>query len=49
MRAQIEKTVAQKEKEKKEENLRQLAQKVREERAGIRRNDGKLTLFLNIP
>ena len=41
MRAQIEKTMAQKEKERKEENLRQLAQKVREERAGIRRTDGK--------
>ena len=47
MRAQIEKTVAQKEKEKKEENLRQLAQKVREERAGIRRNDGNITLYKN--
>lgn len=41
MRAQIEKTMAQKEKERKEENLRQLAQKVREERSGIRRNEGK--------
>ncbi|KAF4532865.1 hypothetical protein B566_EDAN001468 [Ephemera danica] len=36
MRAQLEKKLAQKEKEKKEENLRQLAQKAREERAGIR-------------
>ena len=43
MRAQIEKKLAQKEKEKREENLRQLAQKAREERAGIRRADGKLT------
>ena len=36
MRAQMEKKVAQKEKEKKEENLRLLAKKAREERAGIR-------------
>ncbi|XP_023715014.2 puff-specific protein Bx42 [Cryptotermes secundus] len=36
MRAQLEKRLAQKEKEKKEEHLRQLAQKAREERAGIR-------------
>ncbi|KAG8237411.1 hypothetical protein J437_LFUL016227 [Ladona fulva] len=36
MRAQLEKKLAQKEKEKKEENLRALAQKAREERAGIR-------------
>lgn len=36
MRAQLEKKVAQKEKEKKEEHLRTLAQKAREERAGIR-------------
>ena len=42
MRAQIEKKLAQKEKEKREENLRQLAQKAREERAGIRRADGML-------
>ena len=40
MRAQIEKKLAQKEKEKREENLRQLAQKAREERAGIRRVEG---------
>ncbi|XP_059483745.1 puff-specific protein Bx42 [Neocloeon triangulifer] len=37
-RTQLEKKVAQKEKEKKEENLRLLAQKAREERAGIRRD-----------
>jgi len=43
MRAQVEKKLAQKEKEKREENLRQLAQKAREERAGIRRADGLLT------
>ncbi|CAB3363190.1 Hypothetical predicted protein [Cloeon dipterum] len=36
-RTQLEKKMAQKEKEKKEENLRMLAQKAREERAGIRR------------
>ena len=48
--------MAQREKEKKEENLRALAQKAREERAGIRRADGRLNLFvclfvlrLNIP
>lgn len=35
-RAQLEKKLAQKEKEKKEEHLRLLAQKAREERAGIR-------------
>jgi SNW domain-containing protein 1 len=37
MRAQLEKKVAQKEKEKKEEHLRTLAQKAREERAGFGR------------
>lgn len=36
MRAQLEKKMAQKEKEKKEEHLRKLAQKAREERAGIK-------------
>lgn len=36
MRAQLEKKLAQKEKEKKEETLRALAQKAREERAGVR-------------
>ena len=35
-RSQMERKMAQKEKEKKEESLRQLAQKAREERAGIR-------------
>ncbi|KAL3279917.1 hypothetical protein HHI36_017424 [Cryptolaemus montrouzieri] len=35
-RAQLEKKLAQKEKEQKEENLRQLAQRARDERAGIR-------------
>ncbi len=41
MRAQVEKKLAQKEKEKREDNLRQLAQKARDERAGIRRMDGE--------
>ena len=36
MRAQLEKKLALKEKEKKEDHLRQLAQKAREERAGIK-------------
>ena len=39
-RAQIEQKMAQREKEKKEENLKALAQRAREERAGIRRADG---------
>ncbi|KAL3873501.1 hypothetical protein ACJMK2_036610 [Sinanodonta woodiana] len=39
MRAQIEKKMAQKEKEKKEEVLKQLAMKARDERAGIRKTD----------
>ena len=46
MRAQIEKKLAQKEKEKREENLRQLAQKAREERAGIRRTEGGTLTYL---
>lgn len=41
MRAQMEKKIAQKEKEKKEENLRLLAKKAREERAGIRSGLGE--------
>lgn len=46
-RAQLEKKLAQKEKEKKEEQLRQMAQRAREERAGLSRyaagggNDGE--------
>ena len=36
MRAQLEKKLAQKEKEKKEKKLVELAQKAREERAGIK-------------
>lgn len=43
MRAQMEKTLAKKEKERKEENLRMLAQKAREERAGIRSQAGNGT------
>ena len=39
-RAQTEQKMVQKEKEKKEENLRQLAMKAREERAGIHRANG---------
>ena len=45
MRAQVEKKMAQKEKEKKEESLRLLAQKAREESAGIRRLDGRSHLY----
>lgn len=48
MRAQIEKKMAQKEKEKREEGLRQLAQRAREERAGIRRADGQLALSITL-
>ena len=40
MRAQLQKKLAQKQKEKHEEGLRALAQKAREERAGIRRVEG---------
>lgn len=43
-RAQLEKKLAQKEKEKKEDQLRQMAQRAREERAGLTRyasNDGE--------
>ena len=40
MRAQIEKKMAQKEKDKKEEALRQLAQRARDESSGISRNRG---------
>lgn len=36
----MEKAVAQKEKEKREDNLRQLAQKVRDERSGVKKIDG---------
>ena len=40
LRAQLQKKQAQKEKEKKEDTLRQLAQQVREERAGLRQGGG---------
>ena len=42
MRAQIEKKLREKEREKKEESLRQLARKAREDRVGIRVVDGVL-------
>ena len=45
-RAQIEQKMAQKEKERKEEHLRQLATKAREERAGIRKVDGTVLFLL---
>jgi len=48
-RAQLEKKLAQKEKEKKEENLRLLAQKAREERAGIRRENAGGKKYFNFP
>lgn len=41
MRAQVEKKMAQKEKEKKEEKLRELAQMARDQRAGIRSHGDK--------
>ena len=44
MRAQLEKKLAQKEKEKKEQKLVELAQKAREERAGIRTAAGTCRL-----
>jgi hypothetical protein len=43
MRAQIEKKLRDKEREKKEDGLRQLARKAREDRVGIRAVDGELT------
>ena len=46
MRAQLEKKLAQKEKEKKEQKLVELAQKAREERAGIRTAAG--TIFIGV-
>lgn len=47
MRAQLEKKLAQKEKEKKEDHLRLLAQKARDERAGLKSAAalGKLLLY----
>lgn len=41
MRAQVEKKMAQKEKEKKEEKLRELAQIARDRRAGIKSHGDK--------
>lgn len=46
-RAQTEQKMAQKEKERKEDHLRQLAQKAREERAGIRKVDGEDYVVFN--
>lgn len=46
MRAQLEKKLAQKEKEKKEQKLVELAQKAREERAGIRSAAGTCTVYM---
>lgn len=47
MRAQLEKKVAQREKEKKEQKLAALAKQAREERAGIRATAGKSCSFQN--
>lgn len=49
MRAQLEKKVAQREKEKKEQKLAALAKQAREERAGIRATAGKSCSFQNKP
>ena len=46
-RAQTEQKMAQKEKERKEDHLRQLATKAREERAGIRKVDGRSNFFIS--
>lgn len=43
MRAQVEKKMAQKEKEKKEEKLRELARMARDKRAGIKSHGDKGT------
>ena len=48
-RAQTEQKMAQKEKERKEDHLRQLATKAREERAGIRKVDGRSNFFISKP
>lgn len=45
MRAQVERKMAQKEKEKHEEKLREMAQKARERRAGIKTHMEKGTTF----
>lgn len=45
-RAQLERKLAQKEKEQKEEHLRALAQKARDERAGIKTGGKFLNLYL---
>jgi len=45
MRAQVERKMAQKEKEKHEEKLREMAQKARERRAGIKTHVEKGTFL----
>ena len=47
MRAQIEKKMAQKEKDKKEEALRQLAQRAREESSGLNRQPSMYAIHYN--
>lgn len=49
MRAQVERKMAQKEKEKHEEKLREMAQKARERRAGIKTHAEKGTSLLSFP
>lgn len=44
-RAKVEKQLAAKKKEEKEEKLRELAQRARDERAGIRTTGGKLVIL----
>lgn len=46
MRAQVERKMAQKEKEKHEEKLREMAQKARERRAGIKTHVEKGTVLI---
>lgn len=48
MRAQVEKKMAQKEKEKKEEKLRELAQMARDRRAGIKSHGDKGVSRINM-
>lgn len=48
MRAQVEKKMAQKEKEKKEEKLRELAQMARDRRAGIKGHGGDKGQFTTV-
>lgn len=48
MRAQLEKKVAQREKEKQEDKLRKLAQKAREARAGIQSASGMRPFLISV-